>query len=76
MTVLDVAAAVDRVNARAAAVDWRRLALVLLMVIPFAVFYGARMVVRSVGWVVAWLWAAGMEGWAAAGPTKPTEASG
>jgi hypothetical protein len=61
---------VDRINERAGQVDWRRVLLVALMVIPFAVFYGARLVVRSVGWVTAWLWAAGMEGWAAAGPKR------
>lgn len=59
---------VDRINERAATVDWRRVLLVALMVLPFALFYAARLVVRSVGWVLAWLYAAGMEGWAAAGP--------
>jgi hypothetical protein len=62
--------AVDRINARAATVDWRRVALVLLMVLPFVLFYAARLVVRSVGWALAWLWAAGMEGWTAAGPKR------
>lgn len=66
MTTLTVA--VDRINARAATVDWRRVWLVALMVLPFALFYAARLVVRAVGWVLAWLWAAGLEGWAAAGP--------
>lgn len=66
MTTLTLA--VDRINARAATVDWRKALLVALMVLPFAVFYVARLVVRAVGWVLAWLWAAGMEGWAAAGP--------
>lgn len=66
MTTLTVA--VDRINERAAQVDWRRALLVLLMVLPFALFYAARLVVRSVGWALAWLYAAGMEGWAAAGP--------
>lgn len=66
MTTLTLA--VDRINARAATVDWRRVALVLLMVLPFVLFYAARLVVRSVGWTLAWLWAAGMEGWSAAGP--------
>lgn len=70
MTSATLTAAVDRINARAATVDWRRLVLVALMVLPFAVFYVARLVVRAVGWVLAWLWAAGMEGWAAAGPTR------
>ena len=66
MTTLTLA--VDRINARAATVDWRKALLVALMVLPFALFYVARLVVRAVGWVLAWLYAAGMEGWAAAGP--------
>lgn len=66
MTTLTLA--VDRINARAATVDWRKALLVALMVLPFVAFFAARMVVRAVGWVLAWLWAAGMEGWAAAGP--------
>lgn len=68
MTAVTLTAAVDRINARASAVDWRKALLVALMVLPFALFYAARLVVRAVGWVLAWLWAAGMEGWAAAGP--------
>lgn len=71
MTTLTLA--VDRINARAATVDWRKALLVALMVLPFAVFYAARLVVRAVGWVLAWLWAAGMEGWAAAGPNTGTK---
>jgi hypothetical protein len=61
-------ATVDRINARAAKVDWRRVLLVALMVLPFTVFFAARLIVRVVGWVLAWLYAAGMEGWTAAGP--------
>lgn len=68
MTTASLALAVDRINARAATVDWRRVLLVALMVLPFAAFYAARLVVRVVGWVLAWLYAAGMEGWTAAGP--------
>ncbi len=68
MTTLTFTATVDRINARAATVDWRRVLLVALMVLPFAVFWLARIVTRAVGWVLAWLWAAGMEGWTAAGP--------
>jgi hypothetical protein len=68
MTAVTFTATVDRINARAATVDWRRVLLVALMVLPFALFYVARLVVRAVGWVLAWLYAAGMEGWAAAGP--------
>jgi len=70
MTTLTIA--VDRVNARAAQVDWRRVWLVALMVLPFVLFYAARLTVRTVGWVLAWLYAAGMEGWGAAGPRKAT----
>lgn len=68
MTAVTFTATVDRINARAATVDWRRVLLVALMVLPFVLFYAARLVVRAVGWVLAWLWAAGMEGWTAAGP--------
>lgn len=68
MTAVTFTAAVDRINARAATVDWRRVLLVALMVLPFVLFYVARLVVRAVGWVLAWLYAAGMEGWTAAGP--------
>jgi hypothetical protein len=53
-------------------VDWRKVFLFALMALPFAAFFGARLVVRAVGWAVAWLWAAGMEGWAAAGPKAST----
>ncbi|MEO3923001.1 hypothetical protein ABGB07_03845 [Micromonosporaceae bacterium B7E4] len=63
-------ATVDRINARAATVDWRRVLLVALMVLPFVLFAVARYTVRAVGWVLAWLWAAGMTGWDAAGPRK------
>jgi hypothetical protein len=68
VTAVTFTATVDRINARAATVDWRKVLLVALMVLPFALFYVARLVVRAVGWVLAWLWAAGMEGWTAAGP--------
>jgi hypothetical protein len=68
VTAVTFTATVDRINARAATVDWRKVLLVALMVLPFALFYAARLVVRAVGWVLAWLWAAGMEGWTAAGP--------
>lgn len=63
-------ATVDRINERAGQVDWRRVALMALMVLPFVVFAAARYVVRAVGWVLAWLWAAGMVGWEAAGPKR------
>lgn len=63
-------ATVDRINERAGQVDWRKVLLVALMIVPFVLFYAARLVVRATGWAVAWLWAAGMEGWAAAGPKR------
>lgn len=68
MSLTTLTMTVDRINARAARVDWWRFWLVALMVLPFAVFYGARLLVRAAGWLVGWLWAAGLEGWAAAGP--------
>jgi uncharacterized membrane protein len=68
VTTMTLTATVDRINARAVTVDWRKVLLVALMVVPFALFYAARLTTRAVGWLVAWLWAAGMEGWAAAGP--------
>lgn len=68
MTTVTLTDAVDRINARAATVEWRKVLLVALMVLPFILFYAARLATRVVGWVAAWLWAAGMEGWAAAGP--------
>lgn len=63
-------ATVDRINTRAATVDWRKVLLVALMVLPFVLFAVARYVTRAVGWALAWLWAAGMEGWTAAGPRR------
>ncbi len=60
----------DRVAARHARVDWRKVGLTLLFAIPFALFYLARIIVRSAGWVLSYLWAAGMVGWEAAGPRR------
>lgn len=68
MTTVTLNAAVDRINARAATVNWRRVLQVALLVLPFVLFWVARKLVLAVGWLAAWLWAAGMEGWAAAGP--------
>lgn len=68
--VTTLTATVDRINERAATVNWRRVALVALMVLPFLLFAAARYTTRAVGWVLAWLWAAGMEGWYAAGPKR------
>ncbi len=57
---------VDRISARAATVDFRKVLLTLLLLVPFVLFYAARLVVRA----AAWLWAAGVEGWEAAGPKR------
>lgn len=63
-------ATVDRIQARADTVDWRRVFLTALMVLPFVLFAVARYTVRAIGWVLAWLWAAGMVGWESAGPKR------
>lgn len=63
-------ATVDRIQARADAVDWRRVALVAAFCVPYLLGLTARYVVRAVGWALAWVWAATMEGWAAAGPRR------
>lgn len=70
VAVTTLTATVDRIQARADEVDWRRVLLVALMALPFLVFGAARYVVRAVGWVLAWLWAAGMVGWDMAGPRR------
>lgn len=62
---------VDRVTARAEQVDTRRLLLVALMVLPFALGWTARTVVRVLGAAVSWLWAAALVGWDAAGSAGP-----
>jgi hypothetical protein len=68
--MVTLAGYVDRVNERAAHVDWRRVLLFLIMALPFVLGYAARLVVRSVGWVLAWLYAAAVEGWRMAGPRQ------
>lgn len=79
MVTLDLARAgqlVDRVNARASAVDWRRVLLFVLMAVPFAVGFTAWFAVKSVGWVLSWLYAACVEGWRFAGELRGTARSG
>lgn len=70
MTTMTLTATLDRVAARQAQINWRRVGLLTLFVLPFVLFYAARLVVRVVGWCASWLWAAGLEGWAAAGPRR------
>lgn len=70
MTSMTFTTAVDRVNERAAQVDWRRVGLVALIALPFLLFAAARCVVRAAGWLGARVWAAGMVGWEAAGPRR------
>lgn len=59
---------VDRIRTRAVAVDWRTVALLALMAVPYVLGWTVRTVARVVGWVLAWLWAAAVEGWHSAGP--------
>lgn len=73
MTTLD-AAAIGRIASSAAAIRWRKVALVLLMALPFAVGYTLRWGVRSLvrvvwvlGWLAGWAYYTAAEGWAAAG---------
>lgn len=73
MVTLDLARAgqlVDRVNARAASVDWRKVLLFALMAVPFVVGFVAWYTVKSVGWVLSWLYAATIEGWRYAGELR------
>jgi len=72
--VTTLAATVDRIQARTGSVDWRRVALVVLMALPFAVGYSLRWTVRAlarsvwaVGWVLGWAFYTAAEGWSAAG---------
>jgi Na+/H+ antiporter NhaC len=54
---------IQRIDKRAAQVDWRKVFLFLLMAVPFAVGMTCWYVVKSVGWVLSWLYAAAVEGW-------------
>ncbi len=58
----------ERVAHRASAVDWRRLLLLVLLALPFVLGWTARLIVRTVGWVLAFAWAAVVEGYAACAP--------
>ena len=60
----------ERVAYRAGAVDWRKMLLLVLLALPFVLGWTARLVVRTVGWVLAYAWAAAVEGYAACAP-KP-----
>lgn len=70
MTAVPWTVAVDRVNARAAAVDWRRVGVVVLIALPFLLFASLRYTARAAGWLGARVWAACMVGWDAAGPRR------
>jgi hypothetical protein len=70
MTTIDLPA-VDRIRARAADVDWPKLLLTVLLIIPFALGWTARMVVRTVGWILAFAWASVVEGYQAGAGQKP-----
>jgi hypothetical protein len=57
----------ERVAHRAGAVDWRKVFISMLMLVPFLVGAVAWFTVKSVGWVLSWIYAATVEGWHAAG---------
>lgn len=56
----------ERTAARALTVDWRKLLLVALLAVPFTLGYTVRVIVRTVGWLLAYGWAATVEGYQAA----------
>jgi hypothetical protein len=58
----------ERVAHRASTVDWRKLLLLVLLALPFALGWTARLVVRTVGWVLAYGWASAVEGYRACAP--------
>ena len=55
----------ERVAHRASTVDWRKLLLLVLLGLPYVLGWTAALVVRTVGWVLAYAWAAAVEGYAA-----------
>lgn len=69
MTTIDLTLQ-DRIQRRAAAVDWPKILLVVLLALPFVLGWTAKLVVRTVGWVLAYAWAAVVEGYQA-GAAKP-----
>jgi hypothetical protein len=60
----------ERVAYRAGAVDWRRILLLVLLALPYVLGWTARLLVRTVGWVLAYGWAAAVEGYAACAPKR------
>lgn len=60
----------ERIARRAGAVDWRKVLLMLLLALPYVLGWTARLVVRTVGWVLAFAWAAAVEGYEA-GAARP-----
>lgn len=59
----------DRIAYRARAVDWRKVLLTVLLILPYVLGWTARLIVRTVGWLLAFAWAAVIEGYQAAAPT-------
>ncbi len=57
----------DQVRKERKSTDWGKLALGVLMMIPFAFGYAVRMLCRALWWGFATLWAAAVVGWIAAG---------
>lgn len=58
----------ERLARRASAVSWRRVLLLVLLALPYVLGWTAALVVRTVGWVLAYGWAAAVEGYAACAP--------
>ena len=58
----------ERVAHRASAVNWRKVLLLLLLALPYALGWTARLVVRTVGWLLAYGWASAVEGYRACAP--------
>lgn len=67
MTVLEAwSRASESIETRAKDLTFRQVALTLIAIIPFLVFFAAYYVWKFVWTVITWLLAAGLEGWDAA----------
>lgn len=65
--VTGVGRTVEAVRAEAKQLDPAKVALTLLMVLPFVIGFVAKKTVGVVWLVVSWLWTAALVGWRAAG---------
>lgn len=62
---------VDRIDAEARQLDPAKVALTLIALVPFLLFWLAGVAARAVWLVAAWLWTAGVVGWRSAWPPRP-----